>query len=169
MVFGRVPTTSVLRACGAAYDEQRDRAPTRLRDVAFGVARPVVRRGERLLRCAEGRSGIGGRRQKRGPGVWEALRKTIEELDGHTCQACGKEGLTGASRRRAAARGADDPSNLMTLCGRCHLLVSPIPDWLCATPLRHRRRFSPRMDKRLTNRLFAVCPIPLSRCRSWWS
>ena len=53
--------------------------------------------------------------------------------DGCQCQSCGK---------RPAGQiyyfvpinkgGSDHPSNLITLCGRCHMLASPVPDWIIA-------------------------------------
>jgi hypothetical protein len=29
-----------------------------------------------------------------------------------------------------AEGGSGHPSNLITLCGRCHMLVSPVADWV---------------------------------------
>ena len=55
-------------------------------------------------------------------------RDAIVRRDGFACRACGRR--TAGQVHHLLARGlggSDDPHNLVTLCGRCHMLVSPIP------------------------------------------
>ncbi|MBF2009730.1 MAG: HNH endonuclease [Chlorogloeopsis fritschii C42_A2020_084] len=33
--------------------------------------------------------------------------------------------------------GTNDLSNLITLCGRCHMLISPVPEWANYQTLEH--------------------------------
>ena len=57
-----------------------------------------------------------------------ADRDAIVIRDGSACRACRR-----ASRGQVhhilprALGGSDTPANLVTLCGRCHMLVSPVP------------------------------------------
>jgi 5-methylcytosine-specific restriction endonuclease McrA len=55
-------------------------------------------------------------------------RSRVQQRDGRTCQVCGAK--PAAQLHHIIARregGSDDLSNLVTLCGRCHMLVSPVP------------------------------------------
>ena len=62
-----------------------------------------------------------------------SLRDRIVSRDRSTCQSCGRR--TKAQVHHILPRrqgGPDTPANLVTLCGRCHMLISPIPvDVLC--------------------------------------
>lgn len=55
-------------------------------------------------------------------------RDSIVRRDRSTCRACGKwtRGQVHHILRQGQG-GSDSPRNLVTLCGRCHMLVSPIP------------------------------------------
>jgi hypothetical protein len=55
-------------------------------------------------------------------------RNSIVRRDRSTCLACGKwtRGQVHHILRRGQG-GSDSARNLVTLCGRCHMLVSPIP------------------------------------------
>jgi len=62
---------------------------------------------------------------------WRNIRLLVLERDEHRCKLCGKK-TSGQvhhiiSRRQ---KDADDLDNLITLCGRCHMLLSPVPDWV---------------------------------------
>jgi hypothetical protein len=67
---------------------------------------------------------------RREPGEWARIRQQILERDHRTCQACWKPGGQVHHIVERARGGSDHPSNLMVLCGRCHVLVSPVPDWV---------------------------------------
>ena len=60
----------------------------------------------------------------------ERFKKIIWERDSFTCQVCGKKPAYQVHhiipRRKG---GSDDPDNLITLCGLCHMLISPTPDF----------------------------------------
>ena len=62
---------------------------------------------------------------------WREMRREALQRDNRRCQVCGKEysGQVHHVTPRSQG-GTDDLSNLMTLCGKCHMLVSPVPDWL---------------------------------------
>ena len=55
-------------------------------------------------------------------------RDAIVRRDGNTCRGCSKR-TRGQIHHilRQGQGGSDSPRNLVTLCGRCHMLVSPIP------------------------------------------
>jgi hypothetical protein len=57
-----------------------------------------------------------------------SIRDSIVRRDRFICQSCGRR--TKGQVHHILSRGQggpDTPSNLVTLCGRCHMLVSPIP------------------------------------------
>ena len=64
---------------------------------------------------------------------WEELKKLVWRRDNYTCQVCGKRPSYQVHhiipRRKG---GKDELSNLVTLCGLCHMLVSPCPDFAIA-------------------------------------
>ena len=76
------------------------------------------------------------KREAREPGAWKAIRQVILERDDHTCQSCWRYGGQVHHILERGKGGSDDPSNLITLCGPCHMLVSPIPDWVVTKVLR---------------------------------
>jgi len=60
---------------------------------------------------------------------WELVKRYVLERDNHRCRVCGRGGSNQVHHiLPRGAGGSDDPSNLITLCGRCHMLVSPVPD-----------------------------------------
>jgi len=62
---------------------------------------------------------------------WPEIRHEILRRDKCCCQVCGKErsGQVHYVIPRSKG-GTNDFSNLITLCGKCHMLVSPVPEWL---------------------------------------
>ncbi len=52
---------------------------------------------------------------------WQTLREAIKARDGHQCQRCGRRRLH--VHHVDHDRGNDDPTNLVTLCPRCHAAV----------------------------------------------
>ena len=53
--------------------------------------------------------------------------------DGCQCQSCGKRPAGQIHYFVPISEGGSDhPSNLITLCGRCHMLASQVPDWIIA-------------------------------------
>jgi 5-methylcytosine-specific restriction protein A len=57
--------------------------------------------------------------------AWRVLRKQILDRDGHQCTRCGTAGtgdnpLSVDHIMAKTLGGTDDPSNLTTLCRRCH-------------------------------------------------
>lgn len=66
-----------------------------------------------------------------------SLRNAILVRDRSTCQSCRRQ--TNGQVHHILPRGqggSDAPTNLMTLCGRCHMLISPIPFWVLKKVLR---------------------------------
>lgn len=62
---------------------------------------------------------------------WKEIRQEVLLRDQRHCQVCGKEHSGQVHHVIPRSKGGtNDLSNLMTLCGRCHMLVSPVPDWL---------------------------------------
>lgn len=60
---------------------------------------------------------------------WEEIKQIIFKRDKHICKSCGKYPSSQVHhiiQRREG--GKDELNNLITLCSRCHMLVSPVPD-----------------------------------------
>lgn len=62
---------------------------------------------------------------------WREIRTQVLRRDNYQCQSCGK-GTSGQVHHiiPRGKGGSHHLSNLMTLCGKCHVLVSPVPDWV---------------------------------------
>jgi len=53
--------------------------------------------------------------------AYRELCKEVSERDGWTCQSCGSLSAVEVHHRRFKShQGADDESNLITLCCKCH-------------------------------------------------
>ena len=60
---------------------------------------------------------------------WDNTKKLVYERDKHICKSCGKYPSSQVHHIIPRSEGGkDDLNNLITLCGRCHMLVSPVPD-----------------------------------------
>ena len=82
------------------------------------------------------------RKQKRQSGYrtkqdWKAIRRKVIERDKKQCQGCGKqtEKLQVHHIKPRGQGGTNELSNLIALCGRCHMTISPVP------PFALRRAF----------------------------
>jgi 5-methylcytosine-specific restriction endonuclease McrA len=55
-------------------------------------------------------------------------KTTVLVRDAYTCQACGAKPAGQVHHIQPRSQGgADDLANLITLCGRCHMVISPVP------------------------------------------
>ncbi len=62
---------------------------------------------------------------------WREIRQKVLLRDNWRCQVCGKEHSGQVHHVIPRSKGGtNDFSNLITLCGECHMLVSPVPEWL---------------------------------------
>jgi len=62
---------------------------------------------------------------------WENIRRLVLERDRYQCKLCGKKPSAQVHHIIPQKLGGkNELSNLVTLCGRCHMLLSPIPDWI---------------------------------------
>jgi 5-methylcytosine-specific restriction endonuclease McrA len=61
----------------------------------------------------------------------EDIRNKVLRRDDWTCQVCGKS-PSGQVHHLIPRRsgGSNNLANLTTLCGRCHVLISPVPDFV---------------------------------------
>ena len=63
--------------------------------------------------------------------TWREIRQEVLQRDNHQCQVCGKEHSGQVHHVIPRSQGGtNDFSNLITLCGRCHMVISPVPQWL---------------------------------------
>lgn len=64
---------------------------------------------------------------------WLSLRQRIIERDGFACRACGGRDLDGlhVHHKTYQRRGAENPSDLLTLCRSCHKALhrEHVPPW----------------------------------------
>jgi hypothetical protein len=60
---------------------------------------------------------------------WKVLREKVIKRDKWKCQACGKLTYKPQVHHITPRRqgGTNKLSNLVTLCGRCHMIISPVP------------------------------------------
>lgn len=62
---------------------------------------------------------------------WREIRHEVLRRDNRCCQVCGREHSGQVHHVIPRSKGGtDDFSNLITLCGKCHMLISPVPEWL---------------------------------------
>ncbi len=60
--------------------------------------------------------------------VDEELRALVLARDNYTCQACGRKTAGQIHHIKARGQGGTHAlTNLVTLCGRCHMVISPVP------------------------------------------
>ncbi|MDJ0796020.1 MAG: HNH endonuclease [Calothrix sp. MO_167.B12] len=63
--------------------------------------------------------------------TWREIRQEVLERDNRQCQVCGKEHSAQVHHIIPRSQGGtNELSNLIVLCGRCHMLISPVPPWL---------------------------------------
>ena len=61
----------------------------------------------------------------------QEISSRVLARDGCQCQSCGKRPAGQIHYFVPINKGGSDhPSNLLTLCGRCHMLASLVPDWI---------------------------------------
>ena len=60
---------------------------------------------------------------------WKVRREEVINRDNKKCQACGKLTYRPQVHHITPRRqgGTNKLSNLVTLCGRCHMIISPVP------------------------------------------
>ncbi len=62
---------------------------------------------------------------------WREIRQEVLARDHRQCQVCGKEHSAQVHHIIPRSQGgSNELSNLIVLCGRCHMLISPVPSWL---------------------------------------
>lgn len=63
--------------------------------------------------------------------AWKEIRQQALQRDNRTCQVCGKPNSAQVHHVTPRSKGGkDELSNLITLCGKCHMVISPVPEWL---------------------------------------
>lgn len=61
--------------------------------------------------------------------TWRDIRRLALERDNCKCRICGKENSGQVHHIIPRSKGGtEELTNLVTLCGRCHMLLSPVPD-----------------------------------------
>lgn len=91
---------------------------------------------QQVKRAADQADKVGIRPSSDGPSeaaYGRSLRDQVVSRDRFTCQSCGRRTRGQVHHILPRSQGGPDtPANLVTLCGRCHMLISPIPvDVLC--------------------------------------
>jgi ribosomal protein S27AE len=62
---------------------------------------------------------------------WREIRQEVLRRDNRICQVCGKEYSGQVHHIIPRSKGGkNELSNLITLCGKCHMVISPVPAWL---------------------------------------
>ena len=64
-------------------------------------------------------------------GNWREIRQEVLTRDNQQCLVCGKEHSGQVHHIIPRSQGGtNELSNLIVLCGRCHMVISPVPPWL---------------------------------------
>ncbi len=62
---------------------------------------------------------------------WKEIRLLVLKRDERQCKLCGKKNSAQVHHIVPKSKGGKNEfTNLIMLCGRCHMLLSPVPDWL---------------------------------------
>jgi len=78
------------------------------------------------------------------------IRAIVLTRDKQTCQACGKTPASQVHHIKARRYGGKDKlSNLITLCGRCHMIISPVPPFALWKAFRVRESEIPDKKRRI--------------------
>ena len=86
------------------------------------------------------------RKRRKYPTISKSLRRDILERDGHRCQICKVSDINGTSLevhhivpRSVSQRGANEKSNLLCTCKRCHASVLHHKYWPGTDELKTRQ------------------------------
>jgi len=78
------------------------------------------------------------------------IRAAVLRRDKQTCQACGKSPASQVHHIKARRHGGEDQlSNLITLCGHCHMIISPVPPFALWHAFRVRKSEIPDQKRRI--------------------
>jgi hypothetical protein len=62
---------------------------------------------------------------------WLSIRKVVLKRDQLKCKLCGKSPSSQVHHINPRKNGGtNNLNNLITLCGKCHMLLSPVPDYV---------------------------------------
>lgn len=89
---------------------------------------------------------------------WRSIRVDVIQRDKNRCRACGRP-TVGQVHHIVPRRlgGSSRLSNLMTLCGKCHVLVSPVPDWVIKKVWKLRESEIPRARRQVHDAIARYC------------
>ena len=77
-------------------------------------------------------------------------RLSVLNRDNETCQACGNRPANQVHHIKPRGCGGEDTlTNLVTLCGRCHMIISPVPPHALWNAFRVRKSVIPHAKKRV--------------------
>ena len=78
------------------------------------------------------------------------IRAAVLKRDRQICQACGKSPASQVHHIKGRHNGGKDtPPNLVTLCGRCHMIISPVPPFALYRAFRVRKSEIPYKKERI--------------------
>ena len=95
---------------------------------------------------------------------WRAIRIRVLRRDAFRCRSCKKPTLGQVHHIVPSGLGGSSRlSNLITLCGKCHMLVSPVPDWVIRKVWKIREEEIPVVRQQVQDCIAKYC---LQRVRS---
>lgn len=95
------------------------------------------------------------RRTKGGTNHWYTIRARVIKRDKGQCKGCGRQ-TTKAQVHHIKPRrqgGSNRLSNLVTLCGRCHMTISPVPAFALKRAFGIRKSDIPEAKRRINSRI----------------
>lgn len=87
--------------------------------------------------------------------TWHTTRKRVIKRDKGQCKGCGRQ-TTKAQVHHIKPRrqgGSNRLSNLVTLCGRCHMTISPVPTFALRRAFGVRKSDIPQARRRIHSRI----------------
>lgn len=87
--------------------------------------------------------------------AWHSTRERVIKRDKGQCQGCGRQ-TTKAQVHHIKPRrqgGSNRLSNLVTLCGRCHMTISPVPAFALRRAFGIKQSDIPAARRRIHSRI----------------
>ena len=89
---------------------------------------------------------------------WRAIRNRVLRRDDFRCRSCKKPTVGQVHHIVPSGLGGSSLlSNLVTLCGKCHMLVSPVPDWVIRKVWKVRERDIPVAREQVHDSIVKYC------------
>lgn len=100
-------------------------------------------------------SNINRRTKYRANEPWHTIRERIIKRDKGQCKGCGRQTKKAQVHhiKPRSQGGSNRLSNLVTLCGRCHMTISPVPAFALRRAFGIKKSDIPEARRRIHSRI----------------